>query len=469
MLFIAFEFPPLGGIGVQRSLKFVKYLPAHGVEPVVVTTDADGFKAAVGGARLEASLLREIPPSVRVERVRCPGPPPARGGRLLAWLRHFGSVTDSLARLWRPQALAATDRLVRETRPQAVYVSVPPFSMAPLACEIARRHRLPLMLDFRDPWSQWGSAPKASWWHYRQEWQAEERCLQFASAAATVTEPLRQDFLKAHPRVAADKMSVITNGFDGDIDCGAFSPRATRQNGVFTIGYVGTFYYQPVAHEAIMRPWWRRRPQRWLHYTARREDWLYRTPHFFFAALQALFARRPELRSRVRLRLAGQLPDWLIPQARSFGLENNVESIGYVGFEECQRFQAECDALLLTGTKVHGGVDYTLAGKVFEYLLAGRPILGVVTPGSQRDFLEQCGVATVCDADDPEAGARAIEVLLSGRITGRPDMGFLSRYHRRETAGQMAELLRRCAAPEELGISAKSDTKIGNPASSCTK
>lgn len=445
VLFIAFEFPPLGGIGVQRSLKFVKYLPEHGVEPVVVTTDESSFRGAVQVARMEASLLAEVPPRVRVERVPCPGLVPVRGGRLGAWVRQFSTVNDSLAELWRANLFQAIDRLVAEERPEAVYVSVPPFSMAPLACEVARWHDLPLLLDFRDPWSQWGSAPKTTWWHYRQSWRAEERCMQQARAVTTVTEPLRRDFLRAHQRVSAEKVAVITNGYDGVIDPSAFASVAERAGRPFHIGYVGTFYYNPAAHEAIMQPWWMRRPHRWLQYAPRQEDWLYRTPHFFFAALRRLFERRPELRGRVKLRLAGQMPDWLPAQARAFGLEEAVESIGYVSFAECQRFQQECDALLLTGTKVPGAVDYTLAGKVFEYLVAGRPIVGMVTEGSQRDFLERCGVATVCDPDDPESGSRRLEELIDGRMRFAPDLSFLANYHRRATAGQMAEALRRCA------------------------
>lgn len=445
VLFIAFEFPPLGGIGVQRSLKFAKYLPEHGVEPVVVTTDESSFQVAVGGARIEPSLLTEIPEGVRVERVPCPGPLPVRGGRIGGWLRQFRTVTDSVAKMWRPNLIAAVDRLVAETRPQAVYVSVPPFSMAPLAHEVASRHGLPLFLDFRDPWSGWGSAPHPTRLHYHLNWLVEERCMQAARGMATVTPQLRADFLRDHPLVEARKMSVITNGFDAELRPEPLRGRTRAAGDPFVFGYVGTFYYRPETHEAIMSPWWSRRPHRWLQYARRREDWFYRTPWFLFRMLTHLFERRPELRSQIKVRFVGRPEAWLEAQVREFGLQDAVEHLGYLGFEDCQTFQRQCDCLFVTATKILGGADYVLAGKIFEYLAAKRPILGLVTEGAQRDFLEHCGVATVCDPDDPAAGSRRLEELIEGRLQFVPDLSFLASYHRRATAGQMAAALRRCA------------------------
>ena len=100
LLMLAFEFPPLGGVGVQRSLKFAKYLPEHGLHPVVVTPDKESIEAVIGPAR-EAALLDELPATTGIVRVPCP--PVRRGGgtRIGDWLHQFFSLGEGLGGAWR--------------------------------------------------------------------------------------------------------------------------------------------------------------------------------------------------------------------------------------------------------------------------------------------------------------------------------------------------------------------------------
>jgi hypothetical protein len=104
-------------------------------------------------------------------------------------------------------------------------------------------------------------------------------------------------------------------------------------------------------------------------------------------------------------------------------------------------FQAACDALLVTSTKVLGGEDYCIAGKTFEYVAARRPVLGFVTPGAQRWFLERSGLALVADPDDQAGSSVRMEELIEGRLKFQPNAEFLRQFHRRETAQLMANTL----------------------------
>jgi hypothetical protein len=99
LLMLAFEFPPLGGVGVQRSLKFAKYLPEHGVHPVVVTPDKASIEANIGPAR-EAALLDELSADTRIERVPCPAVRRDSGSRFGNWLNQFVRVGEGLGRAW---------------------------------------------------------------------------------------------------------------------------------------------------------------------------------------------------------------------------------------------------------------------------------------------------------------------------------------------------------------------------------
>ena len=139
------------------------------------------------------------------------------------------------------------------------------------------------------------------------------------------------------------------------------------------------------------------------------------------------------------MRFAGGKSDWLDAQIAQFGLQNVVDCLGYID-QRCLA-QAECDCLLITTTKVLGGVDYTLAGKTFDYLCQHKPLLGFVVPGSQRDFLVQSGLAVVCDPDDSQASADQLLRLVRGEIQFAPNGNFLNGFHARECARRLAGLL----------------------------
>ena len=441
VLFVAYEFPPLGGAGIRRSLILTKYLSEFDVTPIVVTTDLASHKVDHCDL-VDMKLLERIPPGIVVERIPCRRARPQPRSKLSCWLRSWCSWIDPLARRWRPQIEPRLPELISRHRPQAIFVTVPPFSMGPLWCSVAKKYGLPILLDFRDSWSQCGHTPYMSWLHYRAVLGAERRCLNVANAVVCVTDQIREDMLAAQPSADPTKFRVIPNGFDGEIPGWTAGASSAAEHKHFVIGHVGSFYYSPGARQTLLNAWYRRRPTRWTQYCPRREDWLYRSPYFFFRALAALFERRPELRQQIRVRFAGANPDWLAQQAAEFRLSDVVEFLGYLGHQECLEFQAACDCLLITSAKVIGGESYPVSSKSFEYVTAGKPILAVVAPGAQRDFVLQCGLALVCDPDDTAETAGKIESLVSRQMNLRPDLPFLSGYQGREVSRSMAAALR---------------------------
>lgn len=443
LLMLVFEFPPLAAVGVQRSVKLTQYLPEQGITPTVVTTDCASIEGWFG-PRFDSTTARDLIPALTINRVPCP-PPRAAPHPLVQRLWHFFSLGGDVGSRWAPGVTRVWDQVVAESRPAAVYVSVPPFSVAPLALQLGRRSGLPVILDFRDHWSQWCDVAYPTWWHYRAALRAERACLEGAAAVLGVTDQLIRDLQQVHPHVDPSKFHVVPNGWDGAL--AAPTARADSAGAPFVIGYVGSFYYSPVNRASVMEPWWRKAPRHWLQYAPRRADWLYRSPYFFFRALKRLLDQRPELRARLRVRFAGDPQSWLDRQVMEFGLQDVVEHVGRLTHDACLEFEAACDALLVTSVKVVGGRDYCIAGKTFEYLAAGRPILGIVTEGEQRDFLESCGAAIVGDADDPEASARAIEQVVTAGFVPAPDPVFLQRFHRREISRQVASIVRQAGVP----------------------
>ncbi len=443
ILFIAFEFPPLASAGVYRPVGFVKHLGEYGIEPVILTTDAQSFRQGVD-AMLDESLVSELPADLNIERIRCPSTPEGRTS-FQRWVSIFFSLTDSHATRWREGVIKEVERIVAEHRPKAIYVTAPPFSMARLGIELGRTLQLPLVLDLRDAWTQWRIAPYPTWFHYLLTHRLEEKTISSASRVICTSDDTRRDLLRIHPQIPKEKLIVVTNGYDEEVQDWQLPHQA---DGIrdFTIGYVGAFYYFPAAHKAMFLPWWKKRINRMLHYSPRKENWLYRSPYFFFAAVSEMLKQYGETIGRVRIRFAGKRPSWIDDQLAEFGLHDIVEFVGPLNRREVLRFQEACDALLVTSAKVIGGRDYSIAGKTFEYFARKKPIIGFVTEGAQKDILEKSGMAVICDPDQVQESAQKLRDLISGRSRFSPNAEFLNSLSRRNLTAKFARVLREAIA-----------------------
>lgn len=439
ILLVCFEFPPLGGGGVQRSMAFSKYLPQFGITPITVTTDLDSFKIQMENHPIDESHLERLHQDLIVERVSCPGRFKHTLGKFGTWRSIFFSLVEQQAKCWRPELDRDLPQLIEKYRPEAIYVSLPPFGMGPLWVEISQKYSLPLIVDFRDAWSQWRVSPYGSWFHYALTLLLERRCLKAAAHVICSSDQIRADLLKLHQGVAPEKLVTITNGYDVDVI--DWSINRGQDGGKFIIGYVGNFYYSPKARDSMMTPWWRKRPNRMIQYAPRKEDWLYRSPYFFFRAVKALLDEHPVLKDRLRIRFAGSKPDWIDEQVNFFELAEIVEFVGYLDHESVIQFQTECDALLVTSSKVIGGCDYSIAGKTFEYFTMKKPIIGFVTEGAQKKILEQSGMAIVCDPDDVNTSVVQLLKLIRRESVLTPNNDFLDSLHRKNLTQRLAEVL----------------------------
>lgn len=437
---LAYEFPPLNVGGVQRPLKFVKYLPEFGIKPVVFSLDPASYSQVFQDIALDASTEADIPAGTELVRVPSEDIVSLKQGKLRDFMTTWFSVLPREGQGWREHLEQAFAREFEKHRPTALMVTAPPFSIIPLAVDLARRYELPLLLDMRDAWSGWNMTPYGSYFHYRATLALERRCFEAATAIIATSDQTVADFKRLHPGIEEAKFHLITNGYDQDVADWEMKPLTTGAN-KFTIGYVGSFYYSPQARSQMFTPWWRKRGQRMLQYVPRQEDWRYRSPYYFFRAVRALLDRQPELETRLSIRFAGHKPDWIGSMVAEFKLEAVVEFLGRIPLTESLRFQAGCDALLLTSSKVVGGQDYSIAGKTFEYLSMKKPIISFVTEGAQQRLLEQTGLALLCDPDDADQAAERLEQLLTGRWQASPNRALLETLHRRNLTGQLAKLI----------------------------
>jgi hypothetical protein len=445
VLFIAMEYPPVNTTGVFRSLKFTKYLSEYGVIPIVLTLEASDA-SEIFSAKVDSALSSDVPENLNIIRIPCASRPARRMPRLRNFIRIYFSLEDDIARRWRREIWRRIPDLIEQYQPEVVYVSLPPFSAGRLAVAIAHRFRLPLIVDMRDGWSSWRVGPFGSWLHYRMVVRRERAIFEAATTVVTVTSQLATVFAHTHENIPKSKIQVITNGFDNELQLPAVIDVPLRaSDSTIVIGYVGSFYYEPEQHRAHFTPWWRKRFHRKLQYSAVKEDWLYRSPFFFFRALNRLFERKPEFRDRVKFEAIGANAPWLTAMAAEFDLEGNCAFHPRSSYARVVQFQERCDSFLCTSVKVPDGEDYAIASKTFDYLRYGKPIVGFVTGGAQREFLMESGLGLITDPDDTEAGSRVLEQLVEGDFRLTPNATFLARFHRRELAGELAAIVKKAA------------------------
>jgi hypothetical protein len=440
LFILAHEFPPLNSGGSQRPLKFVKYLPEFGINSVVFSIDPASYPVVFKEYSVDEAMMAEIPDQVEVIRVQSDDIISLKKRKLRYFLATSLSVIQREGQGWRRHLIPRFDKEVRRRRPQVLMVTVPPFSMAPLGVELSERFNLPLILDMRDAWSGWYASPYRSYLHYLLTLRLERRCFDAAREVIATSDQTVAEFRRLHPTIPAERFHVITNGYDREIDnWKAYRPR--RADNEFVIGYVGSFYYDPASRRQMFTPWWRKRGHRMLQYVPHREDWLYRSPWFFFRAVRTLLNRTPESTRRLHIRFAGSKPGWIDGMVQEFNLGGIVEFLGQLPLSESLRFQESCDALLLTSSKVIGGQDYSIAGKTFEYISMKKPIIGFVTEGAQKQLLEQSGLALICDPDRPDEASARLERLLTGDWRAAPSVEFLQSLHSRNLTGRLAGII----------------------------
>ncbi|MEM7102347.1 MAG: glycosyltransferase [Bacteroidota bacterium] len=442
VLFMVMEFAPLNTTGNFRSLKFVKYFREHGIEPIVVTFTPESAANLWPKARIDDELLDEIPEETTVYRIPAEDRRKHYSSKLRSFITVYFHIEDNVARLWKANLMEAIDDIIEKHKPQVLLTSVPPFSSGGLAAHVSRKFSLPLVIDMRDAWSQWGHQPFGSYLHYLLTLRKERSNFKTAKAIVGVTPQLIRDFARAHPGLDKNKFHFIPNGFDDDTEIPSDIETSTKEDKKVIIGYVGSFYYSPHSHKQIFMPWWKRKRHRKLQYVPVKENWKYRSPYFFLKTLARAFEKAPKLKSRVEFHFVGRIPEWLGEMLGEFDLKDNFKSYGFVPHSEALRIQKSFDYFLTTSEKVEGGDHYCLPSKIFDYVRMRKPILAFVTAGIQREFISKSGLGLIMDPDDTEnASTQLMEVLKNG-IKLQPNPQYLQNFHRRNITQNMSGVIK---------------------------
>ncbi len=432
VLFIAFQFHPVNIGGSHRAIALARYFPSFNINPVVVTLGLESIRTYYDVERIDTQDEQPYLRDLTIHRIEGNSMHKSR-------LRKYFSYRDSRTDIWEKEAEQQIAPILQQHSIEAIVVTAPPFTMASFARKLAKKHKLPLLLDMRDAWTYWNVSPYTTWFHYKATRKEEHNCFKQADVVTVTSQQTLDDFISLHPSVASEKFQLVLNGYD-ELRSEGFSQLDSARDKII-IGYSGVFYYRPDARIQMLKPWWKKKMQHWLQFTPRKEDWLYRSPYFFFKTMQHLQVTNPALFGKIEVHFIGAKPEWFDDMVKAFGLQGIVRHFGQRSHKESLQFQLNCDVLLLTSSKVIGGRDYSIAGKTYEYISMLKPVLAFVTDGAQKDILEKAGIALLCDPDNTEESTRRMSAFLSGRHHMQPDMNFINSLSRYEQIRRMSDII----------------------------
>lgn len=424
VLIITYYWPPSGGAGVQRWLKFVKYLRNFGWEPVVYTPENPEYPA------IDNSLLKDIPQGIEIVRTPIWEPysfykklvgakknerinagflsekkRPGLAERFSIWLRGNFFIPDA-RKFWINPSIKFLVKYLKQHPVDAIVSTGPPHSMHMIALGVKKRTGLPWLADFRDPWTNidFYHELMLSSWADRKHHKQEMSVLKKADEVVVISNSMKTDFLKLLKR----DYSVITNGYDQDDIAGVDVKIDER----FSVAHIGTMVKT-------------------------------RNPLLLWEVLSEEVLKDTDFANDLEIKLVGSVDYSVTESIEAAGLGNYVNKISYVPHNEVVKIQQQSQVLLLLINDTPNA-KVILPGKFFEYMAARRPILCIgPRDGDAAEVILETNAGYVSEKDDKESIRKAINELYSRFRTGKNivDSKGIARFSRESLTGRMAECL----------------------------
>lgn len=417
VLMISYFFPPCGGSGVQRSSKFVKYLPKFNWKPYVLTVRERNLPK-------DLSLLRDIPPEAEIfetfslEKIfiessekavseidfidRIGGGERKRSGSyFLSPLKKFVNRTifqpDS-AILWFPFAVVKGFNILRKYKIDLIYATGSPWTALLIGAALKRLTGKPLVVDLRDPWSM--SENKKVFDAY-----LELYTFQLADAIILNNIYVEKEYANKYP-AHKPKMFAITNGYDEEdfINLKPVEDNEKRFRLVLS-GIVQS--YTPITT--------------------------------FVEAVKNLLMERPDLKKKLEILFIGQTPAYIVYDNK---LKDIVNIMPYKPHNEILSYLASADLLLII-MKRTPNTRWQTPGKVYEYFAAKKPILAMVPAGNPLfDLIKSTRTGSVVEYSDIKGIRHYLLEYIEGHIIHEPNVELISQFERKNLTAQLVKVFR---------------------------
>ena len=412
IVMIAYYFPPEGNAAVYRPLRFLKGLVEKGWQARVISCEPYRYE------RRDSALLEQLPLATQVVRVKGWDPWRAfqsrRGtqtakvlsglsteearqavavyhsplrSRLREWVRLAETwvYRPDMAMPWIRPAVRAGIDLCQRTRSSVLWATIGPLSSGLVAYQTAVATGIPYVLDFRDPWGleYYPHEIRRPAWARKVDNRNMCRMFKQAQSVVFMFESVAQSYLQAFPGVLErEKIHIIPNGFEGEVEPFAHAPgdRCT----VLYAGTLSTYRYDTLID-----------------------------------GLNQLRRQDPSLAARLRMLFVGEGLRPLAERAAELGLHELFEIRPPIPSAEVRRLQREAHALLVLGRMPGRTAHDLVAGaKLFGYLQAGRPVIGIVPRDETRRILSQVGSPLIADADSPAEVVGVLKRILEAWSSG---------------------------------------------------
>lgn len=431
VLMLAYFYPPSGGAGVQRTIKFAKYLPEFGWLPQVVAGTGSGSQF-----HQDPELVREVA-SVRRYDVQ-----------FFPFEKKINTICQSPVGRWARVALsawmkAATRTLsaaIEKDRPDILFVTTSPFPAAKAAAETSKKYGIPWVLDMRDPWALDPICRYPTKLHYFLELREMKNACYQADAVIMNTPGALSAVIRKFCDLNPLKFHCITNGWDAN-DFRLHQEAERKCCEPMKIVHTGVFHTKTAKLLERINT-----PLATLRHSLCEINLLTRTPNYLFAACRKLIDEKKIPVDALQFIFAGSESADDVALAKEYQLEYCVKFSGYLNHDKSINLLHQGDVLFLPLHQLSDGRNPLIVpGKAYEYMASKRPILACVPEGDTRDIVLKSGLAYVCDPSDIESIAKTIRWLveqfkLRKSIPKLPNDGFIESFERRRLTEELAQI-----------------------------
>lgn len=359
VLIITYYWPPAGGPGVQRWLKFVKYLPEFDIEPIVYIPDTPNYPI------LDEQLNSEVNPNLVVLKNKISEPYKIAGlfskkhtksissglipnkrkqnivEKTLLWIRGNFFIPDARVG-WVSPSIDFLENYLKTNPVDVIITTGPPHSLHLIGLELKKKMHCNWFADFRDPWTTIGyhkdlKLTKSS---QKKHEKLELDVLKSADCILVTSPTTKKDFMK----LTSKPIEVITNGYDVEY------VEKKPLDEAFTIAHIGSFLSD-------------------------------RNPRVFWKALSELIKEHKDFKADFQLKLIGKISKEILDVISEFRLTNYLNNLGYLSHNQAIIEQRSSQVLLLVEIDSEETLGI-IPGKLFEYMAAERPILAIGPEGA---------------------------------------------------------------------------------------
>jgi galactitol-specific phosphotransferase system IIB component len=363
ILIITYYWPPAGGPGVQRWLKFVKYLPEFGIQPIVFIPENPTYpivdenlvnevseKAIILKHKIfEPYQLASFLSKNKTKKISSGIIPNQKKQSFLdktfLWIRGNLFIPDARV-FWVKPSVSYLEKYIVENNIDTIVTSGPPHSLHLIGLELKQKLNLKWFADFRDPWTTIGyhKSLRLSDYAAKKHKTLEHQVLNAADTIIVTSKTTKTEF----QAITSKPIAVITNGYDNE------NVEKQTLDSKFSLAHIGSFLSE-------------------------------RNPAILWESLVELVNEITDFKSHLEIKLIGAVSQEVLETIAQFGLNPYLNNLGYVSHAEAIAHQRKSQVLLLIEINSED-TKSIIPGKLFEYMVSNRPIVAIGPEGS--DFAE---------------------------------------------------------------------------------